>query len=45
MDSVTFTIRIPPELKEQLEKIASEDDRSLNNLINIILKKYVKENA
>ncbi|MCD8109594.1 MAG: Arc family DNA-binding protein [Clostridiales bacterium] len=41
--SATFSIRIPHELKESLEKIASEDHRSLNNLINIILMKYVDE--
>lgn len=43
MDYVTFSIRIPSDLKNALEKVASEDDRSLNNLINVILKKYIRE--
>lgn len=44
METITLTIRITPELKEQIETIAKNEDRSINNLINIILKKYVKEN-
>jgi len=43
--SATFSIRIPQELKETLEKIASDDHRSLNNLINIILMNYASEKA
>lgn len=43
MDTVTLTIRLTPELKSQVEAIAKSEDRSLNNLINIILKKYVKD--
>lgn len=42
MDTVTVTIRVTPELKAQLEELAKSDDRSLNNMINIILKKYVQ---
>ncbi len=45
MESVTLTIRISPDMKETLEKIASADSRSLNNLINIILKKYISEHT
>ena len=43
MDTITLTIRITPVLKKQLEEMAKEEDRSLNNLINIILKKYLNE--
>lgn len=45
METVNFSIRISPELKEKLEKIAKEDHRSVNNLINIILMKYVDEKS
>ncbi len=45
METITLTIRITPELKRQIEIIAKNEDRSINNLINIILKKYIKENT
>ncbi len=45
METITLTIRITPELKRQIEIIAKNEDRSINNLINIILKNYIKENA
>lgn len=35
------TIRISPELKEQLKAEASKDGRNLNNFINHILQCYV----
>ena len=44
METITLTIRITPELKRQIEIIAKNEDRSINNLINIILKNYIKEN-
>jgi metal-responsive CopG/Arc/MetJ family transcriptional regulator len=34
---------IPQTAKEELEKIAQEQDRSMSNLIAIILKDYVKQ--
>lgn len=37
----TTTIRIPPDLKENLEKISEKQSRSLNNLITVILQEYV----
>ena len=40
---VPTTLRIEEELKEDLEEIALKDKRSLNNLINFILEKYVEE--
>lgn len=43
--TISTTIRISEDLKKQLEKIAQKDNRSFNNLVNIILKSYVKENA
>jgi predicted HicB family RNase H-like nuclease len=37
-------ITIPRDLKAQLEKIAKEQNRSLNNLIITILKDFVSNN-
>lgn len=43
MNTQTTTIRIDEELKKELDKIALDQNRSLNNLINTILMKYVEE--
>lgn len=40
-NKINFTLRIQPELKFQLERIAHNEDRTLTNLINIALKRYV----
>lgn len=45
METITLTIRISPEVKKQIEIMAKNEDRSINNLINIILKKYIRENT
>ena len=37
-------ITIPKELKEQLEKLAKEDNRSFSNYVVNILKEHVKNN-
>ena len=42
--TVPTTLRIDEDLKEDLEFIAEREKRSLNNLINYILEKYVDEN-
>lgn len=36
-----ISLRIDSELKKQLENIAKDDRRSLNNLISIALEEYV----
>jgi len=38
---INFTLRIDPSLKFQLERIARNEDRTLTNLINMALKRYV----
>lgn len=43
MNTETTTLRIDKELKKELDRIALEQNRSLNNLINTILMKYVEE--
>ena len=39
--TVNFTLRMTPELRFELEKIAYNEDRTLTNLINMALKRYV----
>ncbi|MCK5088357.1 MAG: hypothetical protein KAQ88_00115, partial [Hyphomicrobiaceae bacterium] len=38
-------VRIDPELKEPLKKMAKEDGRSLANLVNFILRAHVAAKA
>lgn len=40
--TISTTIRIPESLKKSLEQKATADNRSLNNLINVILMEYIK---
>lgn len=42
-DSINFTLRMPIEQKLDLERIAYEQDRTVTNLINVILKKHIEE--
>lgn len=44
-ENVRANLVINKELKSKLEIIAKEQNRSFNNLINTILKKYVEEVA
>ena len=37
-----FSLRLPVELREKLEKVAKEEDRSIANVIIRILKEYFK---
>ena len=39
---VAFTLRIPEELKIQLDMITMQQDRSTNSLITVILKDYIE---
>lgn len=43
-NTIPTTIRITEDLKQELEKIAKTENRSLNNLINIILQQYIANN-
>lgn len=43
MNNVIITIRTNEELKQKLDMLALEEQRSLNNLIVLILTKYIKE--
>lgn len=43
MNNVIITLRTNEEMKKELDKIALEENRSLNNLINTILIKYLEK--
>ena len=43
MNNVIITLRTSEELKKQLDMLALQENRSLNNFINTILLKYVEE--
>lgn len=36
-------IHVPKELKDELEQIARNQDRSLSNMLTVILKEYVNQ--
>ena len=40
-ESVNFTLRMSAEQKFQLDKIAYKEDRTITNLINMVLKNYI----
>lgn len=42
-ETTNFTLRISVEQKFALEKIAHCQDRTLTNLINVVLKQYIEE--
>ena len=41
-DSINFTLRMPVDLRLELEKIAKKEDRTVTNLINTALKRYIE---
>ena len=41
MNTPTFTLRIPPALRAELEKRAAADDRSLANYVTFVLSRHV----
>ena len=42
-DTIPTSIRLPVDLKEKLEAAAAADDRTLNNLILVILKRWIRD--
>lgn len=42
-DSINFTLRMPAFQRFELERIANKEDRTVTNLINMVLKKYIEE--
>ena len=43
MNNVIMTIRLDEETKKELDRLALEDNRSLNNYVLNILKKHIEE--
>ena len=41
-ESINFTLRIPAELRIELEYISKKEDRTVTNLINIAIKRYIE---
>ena len=40
-DSINFTLRMPVSQRLELERIAKKEDRTVTNLINMALKRYI----
>lgn len=41
--SQAVSIRISPDLKQRIDRIAEGEDRSINNMINILLRRAVEQ--
>lgn len=41
-ESINFTLRMPVEQRIELERIAKKEDRTVTNLINMALKRYIE---
>lgn len=41
-ESTNFTLRMSVEQRLELEKIAQKEDRTITNLINMVLKNYIE---
>lgn len=41
-ESVNFTLRMPVSQRLELEHIAQKEDRTVTNLINMALKRYIE---
>lgn len=40
-ESINFTLRMSVEQRLELERIAKKEDRTMTNLINMALKRYI----
>jgi predicted transcriptional regulator len=41
-ETINFTLRMTSEQKFELDKIAYKEDRTVTNLINMVLKNYIE---
>lgn len=41
-ESVNFTLRMPVSTRLTLEKIAKKEDRTITNLVNVAIKRYIE---
>ena len=44
MKEIVITVRIEPDMKKELEKLAQKDERKLSDYIRVQLKKIIEEN-
>lgn len=42
-DSINFSLRMPVDLRLELEKIAKNQGRTVTSLINYVMKQYVED--
>lgn len=40
--TLPFSMRMPPDLKDELQRLADADKRSLTNYIEVVLEEHVK---
>lgn len=43
MEQIPITLRIDEDIHKELRKKAYEERRSINNIVNYILRKYIEE--
>lgn len=41
-ESINFTLRMSVDQRLELEKIAEKEDRTITNLINVAIKRYIE---
>ena len=41
-ETINFTLRMPVDTRLKLERIAVQEDRTITNLINMALKRYIE---
>ena len=41
-ETINFTLRMPIDTRLKLERIAVQEDRTVTNLINMALKRYIE---
>ena len=41
-ESINFTLRMSVDQRLELEKIAAKEDRTITNIINIAIKRYIE---
>ena len=42
-DKVVVKLRVPQEVKDELQKVAEKQKRSVNNLLEVIIGEYLKK--
>jgi predicted transcriptional regulator len=45
MRTAPFSMRLPPDLKAKLQKLADQDRRSLTNYIEVVLLQHIERDA